>query len=158
MTDKLRNIRAANDKFIILGDFNAHSPYDADLYDPNGYFLTRLRETNAGKGTNGNIVNNGLDYSVLSSFLSLSLVDITQLFTKGIAQRGSFPSMALSTITKESEKMLVERLERIDYILASPELGMNCKSARVGNQEENWYLSDHYPVIATFEIDQMDLK
>jgi exodeoxyribonuclease III len=153
LTDKIKKIKTANSKYIVLGDFNSHSPYDADLYDPNGYFLTRLRESNKGKGLNGNIFNNGLDYSVISSFLSLSLVDVTQMFTKGIMQRGSFPTLALSSITKESNELLVERMERIDYILVSPELGMKCKTARVCNQEENWYLSDHYPVIATFEKD-----
>ncbi len=154
LTDKIKKIRTENSKYIILGDFNSHSPYDADLYEPNGYFLTRLRESNNGKGVNGNIFNNGLDYSVISSFLGLSLVDVTQMFTKGIKQRGSFPTLALSPITKESKELLVERLERIDYILVSPELGMNCKTARVCNHEENWYLSDHYPLIASFELNQ----
>lgn len=42
--------------------------------------------------------------------------------------------------------------ERIDYILASPELALWCKKVEIFNQEETHMLSDHYPMMAEFKI------
>ena len=41
--NRLEKVRKDNGKYMVLGDFNAHSPIDADLYDPDGTLLTRLR-------------------------------------------------------------------------------------------------------------------
>lgn len=147
---KLEEIKDENSKYIVLGDFNAHSPFDADLYDPDGYFLNRLRKGNAGKGIDGNIYLNDLDYSVISSFLALPLYDVTRNYTTDMAERGSFPGRVLGPVNNETTEQLVSRLERIDYILASPEMKEKCIDAKVFNGEENWFLSDHYPVLAKF--------
>lgn len=150
LAHKLDSIVRSTTKYIALGDFNAHSPFDADLYDPDSYLLNRLRKSNQEKGLDGNIVNNTLDYSVISEFLSLPLFDVVQKYTSGLKERGSFPGRILSSVNKESEDQLVSRLERIDYILVSSELMSKSTGAKVHNGEENWYLSDHYPVSATF--------
>ena len=70
----------------------------------------------------------------------------------GLLERGSFPGRVLGAINDETEEQLVSRLERIDYILVSPELSKSCVNAEVYNGEANWYLSDHYPVGAEFII------
>lgn len=152
LLEKIKQIAVSTNYFMVVGDFNSHSPFDADLYDPNGYFLNRLRATNADKGSDGNIVNNQLDYSVMAGFLSFPLFDVTQSFTKGIKERGSFPTLALGPVTNEPNQKLMERMERIDYILASSELFRKCISSKVCNEEANWYLSDHYPVVAVFDL------
>lgn len=149
---KLETISLSNSKYIVLGDFNAHSAFDADFYDPNEYFMSRLIAANAGKGLSGNVVDGALDYAVMSGFLSFPLYDVAQKFTKSMAERGSFPGRVLGPINNETEEQLVSRLERIDYILASPELAPNCIKAKVGNGQSNWFLSDHYPVIAEFTL------
>lgn len=41
---------------------------------------------------------------------------------------------------------------RIDFILASAELAKYCKTAEVANRRELDMLSDHYPVVADFEL------
>ncbi len=151
---KLEQIKAENTKYIVLGDFNAHSPFDADLYLPDGDLLTRLRNSNEGKGLDGNIDNGNLDYSVISGFLSAPLYDVTRNFSNGIEERGSFPAMALVPVNNESHEQLRARLERIDYILVSAELDANCTNAEVCNGEDNWYLSDHYPVFAEFRLNK----
>jgi len=156
--DKLEQISAENTKYIVLGDFNSHSPFDADLYEPDGELLTRLRKSDEGKGLDGNLDHSDLDYSVISGFLSFPLYDVTRKFTAGIAERGSFPAMALALLNYESHEQLSSRLERIDYILVSPELNTKCISAKVCNSEENWYLSDHYPVIAEFDLNDSNKK
>jgi len=152
LSAKLDAIAKSANKYVVLGDFNAHSPFDADLYNTNGYLLTRLRESNLGKGLNGNIENGGLDYAVISKFLSFPLYDVVQKYSVGLAERGSFPGQVLAEVNKESQEQLVSRLERIDYILVSPELSINCLDAKVHNGLENWFLSDHYPVSANFDL------
>ncbi|MEG3658335.1 endonuclease/exonuclease/phosphatase family protein [Arenibacter palladensis] len=152
LSRKLEEIIKTSSKYVVLGDFNAHSPFDADLYDPNGKLLQRLRESNAGKALDGNLVNGNFDYAVMSKFLSLPLYDIVQGYTKGLAERGSFPGRVLGEVNQESTEQLVSRMERIDYIMVSPELFKKSLGAQVHNGQENWFLSDHYPVSATFYL------
>jgi len=148
--DKLEKVRQNNDKYVVLGDFNAQSPLDADLYDPDGPLLIRLRESNKDKPEKGNLFNGELDYAVMSSFLAFPLIDVCQRFTEGMAQRGSFPGQVLGEVNDESKESLISRMQRIDYIMVSPALSLQCTDANVCNGKENYYLSDHYPVIAEF--------
>jgi exonuclease III len=71
---------------------------------------------------------------------------------KILAERGSFPGRILGAVNSESEEELVSRLERIDYILASPHLSVKCSGAKVCNGPENYYLSDHYPFVVQFDL------
>ena len=50
----------------------------------------------------------------------------------------------------EPKEELISRMERIDYIMVSPALSIKCIDAKVCNGEDNYFLSDHYPVIAEF--------
>ena len=153
MLDKFASVREQNEHYMVLGDFNSHSPYDADLYDPEGLLLTRLNERQPDKGIEeGNLSYGDLDYSVMSALLAFPLIDVCRPFTYGIEERGSFPGRVLGLVNSESDENLVARLERIDYILASPEMSIKCTYARVCNGKENYYLSDHYPVMAEFEL------
>ena len=147
---KLEKVSESNQQYLVMGDFNAHSPFDADLYK-NEILLNRLRKSNADKPETGNLVDNELDFTVLSSFLSFPLIDVCQKHTEGIAERGSAPGLILGTVYNETDEQLRNRLQRIDFIMVSPELGKNCVNAEVYNKEPNWYLSDHYPVGAEFK-------
>jgi len=152
LLDKLEHIKAENTKYIVLGDFNSHSPFDADLYTTDGFVVSNLRESDEDKGLDGNCDNGQPDYAVIAGFLSSPLYDVTRNFTSGMTERGSFPARVLFLEKNETEEHLLSRLERIDYILVSPELNTKCVNAKVCNGEENWYLSDHYPVIADFNL------
>ena len=153
--EKLEKVKNENSKYIVLGDFNAHSPFDAHLNDPDGYFMNRLRKSNAGKGIDGNMYMNDLDYSVMASFLALPLYDVIREKTTGMSERGSFPGRILGPVNNETTEQLVSRLVRIDYILVSPSLKEKCIDAKVFNGESNWFLSDHYPVQAKFIFDEL---
>jgi endonuclease/exonuclease/phosphatase family metal-dependent hydrolase len=151
---KIGEIMHNTDKLIVLGDFNAHSPYDAHLYEPKGALLSHLRKNNKEKpGLTGNLAYNDLDYSVMSGFLSIPLCDAVRPFTNSMEERGSFPAMALGRVNEETTIQLESRMERIDYIMVSEPLLPACVDARVLNGKENWYLSDHYPVLADFIIE-----
>jgi exodeoxyribonuclease-3 len=150
--EKLEKVRKENDRFMVLGDFNSQSPIDADLYDPNGAFLSRLRESNKDKPLKGNLFNGNLDYAVMSSLLAFPLIDVCQSFTKGMAERGSFPGQVLGKVNNETREELISRSQRIDYIMTSPDLATKCIGAKVCNGKGNYYLSDHYPVVAEFEL------
>lgn len=142
---KLDKVTEHNPNYIVMGDFNAHSPMDADLYK-NNILLNRLRSFKKNQGQQGNLAYNELDYGVISRFLAYPLVDTCLKFTNGISERGSFPGRVLAKVNSESEKDLVKRLERIDFIFVSPQLGQKLNHAVVFNKQPNWYLSDHYPV------------
>ena len=43
-------------------------------------------------------------------------------------------------------------MERIDYILPSTNLADQSTNAYISNGADNWFLSDHYPVIAYFKL------
>ncbi len=148
---KLEVIAKENTDFVVLGDFNAHSPFDNHLYDPKGQFLTRQKHNNQGKGLEGNLDHDRLDYAVISSFLSFPLYDVVEKYTYTMYERGSFPGRVLGAVNKETEEELLARLERIDYIMVSATLRKKCISAKVCNGKENWFLSDHYPVVAVFQ-------
>ncbi len=145
---KLNAIKEENSNYVVLGDFNAHSPFDAHLYDPDGYFMNRLRKSNEKK--DGNFSMNDLDYSVMASFLAVPLYDVIRKNTTGMRERGSFPGRVLGPVNNETTEQLVSRLERIDYILVSSSLNEKCIDAKINNGMENWFLSDHYPVQAKF--------
>jgi len=149
---KLEQVAESNSKYLIMGDFNALSPFDADLYK-NGVLLNRYRKSNAGKHETGNLVDNEFDFAVLSGFLSFPLIDVCQKYTFGIEERGSFPGRSLALVNNETEQELISRMERIDYIMVSPELGRQCRDAKVYNGKSNYYLSDHYPVGAEFNME-----
>lgn len=146
---KLQDIQKQSDRYIVLGDFNAHSPFDADLYPSDGSLVSRLRVSNSDKPETGNLFQGNLDYTVMAKFLGFLLVDVVQARTQGLAERGSFPGLALMN-ANQSELELQARIERIDYILTSPSLAVQCYYARVHNSAATAYLSDHYPVVAKF--------
>jgi exonuclease III len=146
--DRLEKVRAGNDKYIVLGDFNSQSPMDADMYDP---LLSKIRERSDSERVQKMLFVNNFDYAVMSSFLAFPLIDVCQSFTHGILERGSFPGQVLGKINNETKEELISRLVRIDYIMVSPELAEKCIGAKVCNGEQNYYLSDHYPVIAEFD-------
>lgn len=149
--NRLENIISSNKKYIVLGDFNAHSPFDADLYK-NNVLLNKLRKNQVSIDNTGNLNNNEIDFEVMSMFLSHPLIDLTQKCTNKISNRGSFPTRALGKVNNETFGALKKRLERVDYILASPEMSNRCITSKVYNRKSNWFLSDHYPVMALFDL------
>lgn len=105
---------------LLMGDMNAHSPFDASWTDEH------LE-----------------DYVVISTFMAASLHDICYMFTPD-AQRYSFPTRILPGSPKG--EALRHRQERIDFIFVTDKLRADCVDAQIYNGPDTDYLSDHYPV------------
>jgi exodeoxyribonuclease-3 len=150
LMDRIHKIALSNERYLVLGDFNAHSPFDADLYKDE-VLLNRMRKMTSNRDNSGNLNNDDLDYETMSTFIAGQLMDLARKFTNGMAQRGSFPGRVLGKVNQETDRQLIDRLERIDYIMASSAMALKCVDARVMNGSENWNLSDHYPVMAVIK-------
>lgn len=143
--DSLKN----QDKYMVLGDFNAHSPFDAELDKKRPMSLELYRANDKNRSTK-NLQYNELDYSVLSTFLSYQLVDVCERLVS-YNSRFSFPTpILIGTWRKPGE--IVPTRKRIDYILVSQELAKSCTKAKIINSGATELLSDHFPVIADFKI------
>lgn len=155
ISDIIDSIKVKNNKYMVLGDFNAHSPFDADLYAQNPdlalKYLKGDRANDAKASSDRNLIDGQLDYSVISKFLSFPLIDITQRFVP-LFKRHTFPTPILIGVWRTAGN-IGRTPERIDYIMGSLELSRFCKSVKVHNGEENDYISDHYPVEAIFSIE-----
>ena len=148
ISDKIEATAGETDKYIVLGDFNAHSPFDSEFNKKFPYQLERYRKGDA-KGTNKNLNEGDYDYSVLSIFLSLSLIDVAEKHVP-LYERTTCPTPLNVPRWLTAEEMDKTK-HRIDFILVSPELAQKCNGAWIFNGEENYYLSDHYPVMAEFK-------
>jgi exodeoxyribonuclease-3 len=144
---RLSRIAASQDKYIVLGDFNALSPFDADLYGNHSSLLNSIKASEVQHSHIRNLFLGQLEFGVMAAYLAFPLIDVTQKYTSGLDQRISCPTQVLE---KEKGEGRSERSMRIDYILTSPFLSEKCINAKVLNQEKTYYLSDHYPVIAEF--------
>ncbi|WP_158857319.1 endonuclease/exonuclease/phosphatase family protein [Lunatibacter salilacus] len=145
------------DKFIVMGDFNAHSPFDAGFDITNSETRKEnqkadsLRFAEKGNAAFQTLRNGAFDYSVMSRFLSLPLIDVVQLHIEE-DQKTSFPT-PLVTGGMSSEQ-LEKYQQRIDYILVSPYFETLCSHAEIINTGSPDGLSDHYPVVATFQYEE----
>jgi len=139
-----------NRSFMVLGDFNSHSPFDGDIDLVSPEFLERIRMSDLNNKANNNLLDGEFDYSVMSSFMSYPLIDVTQRFV-GSQDRFTFPGEVLLKNYKSKESLEKNR-RRIDFIMVSRELAKKCVNSTVHNDKETGLLSDHYPVVAEFKL------
>lgn len=147
--NKLSNVSKNQNKYLVLGDFNALSPFDAHLYRTNEALLNSKRASEKKNDHVRNLIEGEFEYGVLGSLLGFPLIDLSQKYISMWDDKVSCPTQIF-----ESEKGAGRPTTstRIDYVLASPFLAKHCVNSRVLNKEETYYLSDHYPVIAEFEL------
>jgi len=154
----IENVIKANqqEKYIVLGDFNSHSPFDANFDRANPETLRQnqqgdsLRYAEKGVDAHQTLRNGTFDYSVMSRFLSLPLIDVVQIHTAE-AKKSSFPTPLVAQ--ELSPEKRAQYRQRIDYIMVSPYFEFRCIRAEIINSGPPDALSDHYPVVAIFEID-----
>tara|TARA_E500000331_G_C17169956_1_gene675624 strand:+ start:56 stop:991 length:936 start_codon:yes stop_codon:yes gene_type:complete len=145
---KINSIK--NKSFMVLGDFNSHSPFDADTDLDNPDILKNVRVSDLNNKKYNNLIGNEFDYSVMASFIANPLIDVTQRFVK-TDERFTYPAKANLGAYKSNVELDKNR-RRIDFIMVSPEMAKKCKNSSVYNDEETALFSDHYPVMAEFEL------
>lgn len=144
------SLSVSNEKYVVLGDFNAHSPFDAQLDKQYPELLQWYHQLDAQRTpqTRKTLSYGQLDYSVMAAFLAFPLIDVCERFVDGV-DRFSFPSPLHFPSVRTRESLIPIR-ERLDFILVSPSLAAQCADATIVNSGVTDALSDHYPVIATF--------
>ena len=147
--ERIERVAISSDKYIVLGDFNAHTPADSEFNRKFPYQLERYRKGDSSGKKHKNLHNGEYDYSVLSTFLSIYLIDVCDRFVPW-DQRTTCPTPLNVPRWLTAEEMDITK-HRIDFILVSPELATKCTGAWIYNGPENYYLSDHYPVMAKFD-------
>ena len=144
-------IKQTTDRYVLLGDFNAHSPFDAELYKQHPELIEKYKK-GAQHNSSPNLAGDYPDYSVMSAFYSFPLIDVTERYVPWY-KRKTFPSPILIGVWRTAGN-IGRTPERIDYILTSPEMSLKCKGVTIHNYEATDFISDHYPIEAVFEIEQ----
>jgi exodeoxyribonuclease-3 len=148
--DRLSNLPSDQNKYMVLGDFNAVSPFDAHFYKDNIGIIESMKASEEKHAHVRNLFYGGLEYGVLAKLLGYPLKDIVQEHTSNLEDRYSSPTEIFKP--EKNNQNIPERAKRIDYILTSPYLASKCIAAKVLNKEPTYYLSDHYPVLAIFDL------
>ena len=132
------------DDWILLGDLNAHSPFDAEQLETHTELIRNLAAYGEKYKENNNMRGTLLDYSVQSHLIGYPLEDVVRLYVP-VKERMTYPAFSFAN-TYKGKDYLLQQGERVDYIYVTPSLVDNCINAFVWNGEETKYLSDHYPV------------
>jgi exodeoxyribonuclease III len=146
-------IQTGQEKYMILGDFNAHSPFDINFDKSNPTELRLAQKADsirlAEKGAEAfiNLRNNKIDYSVMSKFFSMPLIDVVKPKVAD-SNLKSFPTPLVTGHMAPSEIATFQK--RIDYILVSPYFEDSIIHAEIINYGQPERLSDHFPVVAIF--------
>ena len=141
------------DKILLMGDFNALSPEDSDMYgeellnamkNTEGQYIAKSKSPILRNRTiyRRNLNNGEVDYSVIQTILASGFKD--SFYLKNIKFKNSVPTKGY---TRSNSK-----LRRIDYIFVEEELAGNVISADILQDEMTSELSDHYPVLVKFDL------
>lgn len=148
ITKLVREAAENGRSYIILGDFNCHSPFDADEDARKPELLARRKRGDINNNKHNNLRLGHFDYNVMAQFLALPAIDLCQQHMLA-ESRYSFPAPTLAGLYMKAEEVLLFK-ERIDYILTDPVLATSCVNATIFNGKETATFSDHYPVMAEF--------
>jgi len=146
---------------ILMGDFNAHSQTDQSWINRQQPLIDHRWPGNQDKSPADRFIIDGKwNFDVMNKIMAAPLRDVVrdrfdlqypQPSYQSLLALGSYPTSVLSHVnTPEKQQGF---LERIDFILASPELGKRCQSAKVMRDDKRLEsISDHYPVMAVFKV------
>jgi exonuclease III len=141
-------------EILVLGDFNAVSPYDSSYLNRHPAVRERyLRGDRNKMPGEGNLADQTFDFQVLYKFYEKGFRDLVYQNDPRDYCRISFPTPALAPGAEWNE-----RGHRIDYILANPEMEKHCIRAVIPHSEFTKKISDHFPVVAEFERNTKSMK
>ena len=84
--------------------------------------------------------------------MSFPLIDIAQKFVPS-EHRFTVPAKARRGSGRSDIEIENDR-RRIDFIMTSRKLALQCVNASIFNGEDTSLLSDHYPIMAEFHMDE----
>lgn len=126
------------EKILIMGDFNSVAISDAAQYST---AMVKSMQASEVKQAHIRNLNNGeMDYTVMDKIESAGFKDTFWLVNK--AFKHSVP-------TKKYGKA---NFKRIDFMYANPEIAKQVKSSTIIHDQYTDQMSDHYPVLVTFDI------
>lgn len=146
---KIKAQNGSDGNCIVLGDFNALSPFDAHYYKNNTELLRAEIELEQQHEHVRNLQHGNLEYGVLSKFLEFPLNDVMPSYVSEFDELITYPSQVFE---KEPGAGRDPKSIRIDYILVSPSLSSKCIHAGILNNQSSYYLSDHYPVFVELDL------
>jgi exonuclease III len=147
ITQKVKDSKS--DKFIILGDYNAHSPFDEAMLKDNQNLKKKYLKNESEK--HSNLMLGEFDFSVISKFIALPAIDISTNFID-VTKRYTYPTPILIGSYRKSLEEVKQTRERIDYILTSPIIAKSCVNVIIYNKGSAETFSDHYPLMAEFNF------
>ncbi|MEJ5961161.1 endonuclease/exonuclease/phosphatase family protein [Pedobacter immunditicola] len=142
--EEIRNVLAhaatlpKNEKTLIMGDFNALSPTDASNYTDD--MVKKMQESEAKASHIRNLSNGKLEYSVIDQIEKAGYKDTFWLTNKLF--KHSIPT----------KKYGSAHFKRIDFMFANPEIAKQVKSSTIIHDQHTDQMSDHYPVLVTFDL------
>jgi exodeoxyribonuclease-3 len=95
--DKLSKLSEDQNKYIVLGDFNALSPFDADLYKRKSDMIASMKASEIQHSHVRNLLNDELEFGVIGSLLGYPLIDVTQKYISSWDDKVSCPTQVFET-------------------------------------------------------------
>ena len=149
LVGKIKPLLEKKEKVIVLGDFNAFSPEDKKWLEApkNAELLQSKKESDATHSHVQNLKDGTFHYGVLDAFFKAGLIDTA---------KGHLPEKFETRLTSPTgvwgdKKTAVKIGERIDFILASPNIYQNVSRSTIITEGVVNKVSDHYPVITDFK-------
>ena len=159
LRDLVQSLASKGREVILMGDFNAHIASDAQWVNQQAPLIERRLPSDSKRAELDRFIVAGKwNFDVMDEIMEAPLTDLVGMkFAKRVKaptyeqllQLGSFPTRVLNHVNTEA----LQRgfLERIDFILATPELSkLNTEAQIVREPNVLERISDHYPVIAKF--------
>lgn len=128
-----------NENIVIMGDFNSLSQVDDIYYKDEGYLKT-ARERELKESHIRNLNNGQFDYTVTGAMQQAGYVDLLRKFHSD--KQFSIPT----------KKYGSNYPKRIDFIWANSVFAKTAVSTDILQDPQTDVMSDHYPVLATFNF------
>ena len=144
VANKVKALISSGEKVIVLGDFNAHSRMDKEVLSSQKYLLDKWGAKEKQNKKFKQLTEKGeVDFSVMDEFFNVGLKDLSRTSNR------TFPTKILAP--EDSVEQHKAKLQRIDFILVSPELAKKKAQIIYPEEERLHKISDHYPVILDFK-------
>jgi exonuclease III len=139
-------LQESNPRIVLIGDFNGFSPTDQSHYTPDPKLVPFFEMLDQQNPEARNLNMGKLDYGGIAEIMNAGYIDLVARFRpSGAPFVGTFP-----TELRRDEDHGTDR--RIDYIFATPNLAPFATYATVIRDPLTAQLSDHYPLLAEFDL------